>query len=53
MDLSREDALVLFRMMWTDMQNELGDNPDYCERCDFKEKWVNERFPYKDRKSVV
>ena len=47
MDLTREDALTLFRMMWTDMQNELGDNPDYDQRIDYKEKWINERFPYK------
>ena len=47
MDLTREDALALFRMMWTDMQNELGDNPDYDQRIDYKEKWVNEKFPYK------
>ena len=48
MDLTREDALALFRMMWTDMQNELGDNPDYDQRCDYKEKWVNAKLPNRD-----
>ena len=45
MDLTREEALTLFRMMWTDMQDELGDNPDYDQRCDYKEKWINAKFP--------
>ena len=47
MDLTREKALTLFREMWSDMRNELGDNPDYDQRIDFKEKWVKEKFPYK------
>ena len=45
MDLTREKALTLFREMWSDMRNELGDNPDYDQRIDYKYKWVNEKFP--------
>ena len=47
MDLTREKALTLFREMWTDMQNELGDNPNYDERCDYKEMWINAKFPHR------
>ena len=47
MDLTREDALVFFRMMWTDMQDELGDNPEFDQRCDYKEKWINAKFPHR------
>lgn len=27
------------------MQAELGDNPSYLERVDFKKKWVEDHFP--------
>lgn len=47
MDLTRKEALTLFREMWSDMRNELGDNPNIYQRLDFKEKWVNEKFPYR------
>lgn len=47
MNLTREDALTLFREMWSDMRNELGDNPNIYQRLGFKEKRVNEKFPYK------
>ena len=45
MKLTREEALKYHRMMWTDMQTELGDNADPHERRDFKEKWCGEHFP--------
>jgi hypothetical protein len=31
--------------MWTDMQKELGDNPDAAHRACFKRKWCQEHFP--------
>lgn len=37
--LSREEALRLHREMWTDMQNELGDNAGFYSRFEFKKKW--------------
>jgi hypothetical protein len=42
MDLTREEALKLHRQMWTDMQNELGDNPDGDDRETYKEDWCDE-----------
>lgn len=37
--LTKEEALKLHRQMWSDMQKELGDNPSYIERLDFKLGW--------------
>ena len=42
MDLTREEALKLHREMWTDMQEELGDNPDGDDREEYKCKWCLE-----------
>ena len=39
MDLTREEALKLHRQMWSDMQNDLGDNPDGEERKAYKAGW--------------
>ena len=39
MDLTREEALKLHRQMWTDMQNELGDCPDFEDREAYKAYW--------------
>ena len=47
MILTREEALKLHRQMWSDMQKELGDNPDYEEREQYKKKWCVEHFPNK------
>lgn len=44
-ELTREEAIILHREMWADMQAELGDNPSYQERVEFKGKWVDEHFP--------
>ena len=44
-ELTREEAIILHRQMWTDMQAELGDNPSYQERVEFKGKWIDEHFP--------
>lgn len=46
MNLTREKALTLFREMWSDMQKELGDNPSFEQRCNYKYKWASEKFPY-------
>ncbi len=45
MKLTREEALKYHRMMWTDMQTELGDKPSLSGRIDFKFKWCREHFP--------
>lgn len=45
MELTRERALELHRQMWTDMQQELGDNPNSFERELYKRKWCREHFP--------
>ena len=46
MELTREKSLELHRKMWTDMREELGDNPTILERTIFKmnwcEKWCEE-----------
>lgn len=44
MKLTREEALELHRQMWSDMQRELGDCPDYCDRISYKSEWCNRRF---------
>lgn len=43
--LTKKEAIDLFRQMWTDMQTELGDNPDYVDRHLFKAKWCKKNFP--------
>lgn len=45
MKLTKKQALELHRQMWTDMQNELGDNPSSGKRIDFKLRWCREHFP--------
>lgn len=45
MELTRERALELHRRMWTDMQQELGDNPTILERERYKRTWCQEHFP--------
>lgn len=47
MELTRKQALRLHRRMWTDMQQELGDNPNSFERERYKKKWCAEHFPNK------
>ena len=46
-ELTREETLRLHRMMWTDMQKELGDNADWEKRCNFKHEWL-ESHGYED-----
>ena len=43
--LTKKEAVDLFRQLWTDMQTELGDCPDFVERRLFKIKWCNKHFP--------
>ena len=45
MELTREDALTLFRMMWSDMQEKFGDNPTFEQRIEYKEWWCRKKFP--------
>ena len=45
MKLSEEMAVRLHRMMWSDMQRELGDRPDCADRLKFKCEWVERNFP--------
>ena len=45
MKLSEEMAVRLHRMMWSDMQKELGDNPSGKERAHFKFDWIHKHFP--------
>ena len=45
MNLSKEMALILHRMMWSDMQKELGDNPSPDMRQQFKTDWIQRMFP--------
>ena len=45
MELTRKEALDLYRRMWMDMQERLGDKPTSAERVLFKERWCMEHFP--------
>ena len=45
MELTREKALELHLQMWSDMQNDLGDNPEPVLRAKYKEKWISKHFP--------
>ena len=45
MKLSEEMAVRLHRMMWSDMQMELGDCPSGNDRLKFKREWVERNFP--------
>lgn len=40
--LTKERALELHRRMWGDMRAELGNNPTYIARLNFKRKWCTE-----------
>lgn len=43
--LTADEAYELHIAMWSDMQKQLGDDPSYKERCRFKRKWCEEKFP--------
>ena len=45
MQISEEMAVRLHRMMWSDMQKELGNNPEGEERIKYKERWITKHFP--------
>lgn len=45
MNLTRAQALEYHRQMWRDMQEDLGDCPDWDERTFYKQKWCKTRFP--------
>lgn len=44
MKLTKEQALELHRKMWTDMQKDLGDNPDAWDREKYKLEWCRRYF---------
>lgn len=44
MKLTREEALKLHRRMWTDMKQELGDNPTFEKRVKYKRQWCDKYF---------
>lgn len=43
--LTKKEAVDLFRQMWTDMQTELGDCPEFEDRLRFKAIWCFRLFP--------
>ena len=45
MNLSKEMAVRLHRMMWSDMQKELGNDPLEGVRLKFKKDWIERNFP--------
>lgn len=45
MKLSEEMAVRLHRMMWSDMQRDLGDNPSPQARFEYKASWIEKMFP--------
>lgn len=45
MKLTREEALKLHRQMWSDMQRDLGDKPNWIQRVNYKRKWLRKHFP--------
>lgn len=49
---TKEEAIRLHKEMWSDMQKELGDNPNGYSRCKFKYNWLK-RHGYVDRNGDV
>lgn len=47
MKMNEEMAVRLHRMMWSDMQKELGDHPSEEDRIKYKVRWVEKHFPGK------
>lgn len=45
MKLTKKEAISYHRQMWSDMQEELGDNPNEIDRIHFKRDWVCKHFP--------
>lgn len=43
--LSREDALKLHNELWSDMKEDLGDNPSGSARLNYKSEWCAKKFP--------
>lgn len=41
-ELTDAEILCMHKWMWTDMQKELGDNPLFYERIDYKHRWCEE-----------
>lgn len=45
MKLTKGQALELHWQMWSDMQNSIGDCPNFHEREDYKSEWRRNHFP--------
>lgn len=45
MKLTREEALIYHRQLWSDMMEVLGDNPPEWSRMSFKSDWCKKHFP--------
>lgn len=45
MELTREKAIELFRQIWSDMKESLGDCPTWSDREDFKYRWCRSHTP--------
>ncbi len=43
-ELTDAEILCLHKWMWSDMQKELGDNPEPNERMEYKYRWCKERY---------
>lgn len=39
-ELTAEQAIQITIDMWTDMMDELGENPTFGSRSDFKDRWI-------------
>ena len=44
MKLTKEQTLFYHRQMWSDMQKDLGDNPNWIKRMNYKKKWLIKHF---------
>lgn len=40
-DVKRQEAISIFRQMWGDMRNQLGNTPPSSQRLKFKREWCD------------
>lgn len=45
MKLTKEDAIKYHREMWADMLKDLGENPSFSQREEYKKEWCEKHFP--------
>lgn len=53
MKLTREEAIKFHKLMWMEMQDELGDNPSHDEREKFKKSWCKEHLGFEIENNCV